>query len=185
MELFKDLLIRFALPIAVALVVWLPIAISAWWEGRKFANRWEGRKFAKKDGLNYELRQPKFVLGIGIVGAVFFVAPLIIVPVTGGNETLTPAVAMGFIAFSFLGTFLAIYAIQWRIIVQNNHLIVRMPFKSVLEMKIEEITTVKEKHNGIIAYVDKKRVFDVDRHIFGFELLYAQFFEAGKMESTH
>ena len=171
-----DLLIGIAIPFAVALAVWLPIAISVWYERRKFAE--------KLDESKYELRQPKYMLGVGIYSAILFVAPVIIVPATGGNETFTPAVALGFIAFALFGAFLAIYAIQWRIIVQNHHLIVRMPFKSICEIKIEDITRVKEKYNGIIAYIGKKRVFAVDRHVFGFEELYMLLYKADKMEST-
>ena len=171
----KELFIKLAITLAVTLAVWLPIAFSVHREGKRFADKFEG--------LNYELRQPKFVFWLGVISAALFIAPVIIVPFTG-NETFTPLVAIGFFAFAMLGTFLAVYALQWRITVQNNRLIVRMPFKREREMYIGDITTVKQKYNGIIAYINDKRVFAVDIFVIGFELFCAQLYEAGILEST-
>lgn len=175
MDKIFDLGIKIAIPLAIGLAVWLPIAYSV---------RREWQRFAKQlDGLNYELRQPKFVFWIGVVDAALFFILVVFVPFSD-NETFTPLVATGFIAFSLLGTFLAVYALQWRITVQYNRLIVRMPFEAAREINIEDITTVKQKYNGIIAYINAKRVFTVDNHVVGFELISAQLYEAGKMESV-
>lgn len=175
MDTILELGIQLAIPLAVGLVVWLPIAFSV---------RREWKRFAKQlDGLNYELHQPKFIFWIGVVDAALFFIPVVIIPATG-NETFTPLVAGGFIVFSLLGTFLAVYTLQWRITVQDNRLIVRMPFEAIREMSIEDITTVKQKYNGIIAYINTKRVFTVDNVVVGFELICAQLYEAGKMESV-
>jgi len=167
--------IKLAICLAVGLVVWLPIAFSV---------RREWKRFVKQlDGLNYELHQPKFIFWIGVVDAALFFIPIVVIPATG-NETFTPLVAAGFIAFSLLGTFLAVYTLQWRITVQDNRLIVRMPFEAMREMSIEDITTVKQKYNGIIAYINTKRVFTVDNFVVGYELICTQLYEAGKMESV-
>ncbi len=175
-ELIVSLPIKITVCLAAGLVIWLPIILSA------FGERNEPR-FELDGSSNYVMRQPRFVLWIGVIDAAFCFV-IIVTSIAVGNKTMGPLTILGFTGFALLGTFLAVYVIQWRITVKRDLLIIRMPFHRAREVKLGDISMVKYKYSGIIGYINGKRVFAADNIVSGFDLLCVRLYEAGKMELT-
>lgn len=128
---------------------------------------------------SYIMRQPKFVLGVGIAGTVIFLAMYVAAVFASDGW-----VGFVFLPFCALGTFLAVYAIRWKIAVNGDTLRISYLFKPLLEIDMSDIEHVAREYSGIIAYKDGKRLFAVEYWVLGYEALYNRLRELGKTEST-
>jgi len=94
------------------------------------------------------------------------------------------------IAFFLLTLFcvvnLIIHSLKWRIVVKEDLITVYAPFRAVREIRVEDITTVRVYEFGFIAFAGAKykKVLSIGQDISGYELLYNQLLDAGKMEFT-
>ncbi|MCL2677469.1 MAG: hypothetical protein FWE85_00265 [Clostridiales bacterium] len=137
------------------------------------------------DEPNYEMRYPKWVFWIGVVGAALFALLAALPFVTGeGTGTAEIVIAALLLPFALLGVYLALHAAKWKIIVEGDNLTIHMPFCPALAIKFRDITVVAVKLNGIIGYVGGKRIFAADVFTSNYGLFAAQLHEAGKMETT-
>lgn len=141
------------------------------------------RSNAGSDNENYIMRQPKIIFWIGVISALIFFIPFIIFAIVG-SEDFGPFVISGFSLFIGLGVFLAVYAAKWKIIVEKDVYNVFIPFRQARALTLKDITSVKQKHNGIVIYTGEKPAFAVDNIVTGFDVFCSQLYEAGKMEAT-
>jgi len=133
------------------------------------------------DDKNYELQYPKVVLWILVVlGTLVSIFVVIII----AFDDYFDWVNLMLILFALSILMLTLYMAKWKIIVKDNVLIINTLLRKAVKVKIEAISTVKEDNEKIIGYMDGKKVFVVYNYIFGYNVLYAQFYEAGKVESV-
>ena len=130
--------------------------------------------------LNYEMRMPRYGFWFSIFGAAFSFTLSVIACV---NDFKGSGFGMFFYAgIALLATLSIVITLKWKITVKNDLLIIHRPFRPVREIKIVDISAVKQKTHGIVGYAGGKEVFAVGNYVSGFDLFYAQLYEAGKME---
>lgn len=140
----------------------------------------DAKHFVKTAGEEeYILRQPRFVLWLGIFSVGLFFSCFVFAFVKEGTW-----VGSLFLIFVILGFFLILYSIRWKIIVVGTIVQIFSIFGAPKEIDLREIDRVEQQHNGIIAYIGAEKVFTLELHVFGYELLYDKLHELGKMDST-
>lgn len=175
--------IRILIWCVMGIVTFLPILIAM-----KYNKRHQERNWCE-DGC--VMRQSKGVFAICIfitVGFFLFVAVSVILL----DESIMAALicillfSIGLIG----GIYLSIYALLWRCVVKVDTMTFYCPFLPAKEIKIYEITTVKYVENrvtaygekkALVAYCNKKKIFEIFDDVIGFQLLYYHFYQLGKI----
>lgn len=146
-------------------------------------------KWKKKNGLlpepkkedGYIMYQPRRQFWIGTLGALLSViVSMASFLAMDWRSGLTIFFVFG--GIGLLGIYLAVYCAFWSVVVEGDLLTVQMPLRPAKKIRLWEISRVKEKKFGIIAYSDEKKLFMVDNTASNYDLLYGQLFEAGKIE---
>ena len=171
----------------IPIVVGLPVTFAILLAVSFFVGRKRKKLTEKLDEMNYEMRRPRFDFWIGVIGTAFTFSIIVILIITkyknyGSIESGVLVILSILGLFMLSGIFLAVYSIQWKIIVKKNALIIKMPFRHIMEIDINDITIVKQNNNEIIGYINGKRIFSIDNTVLGFDLFRTQLNNAGKIE---
>lgn len=128
---------------------------------------------------NYTIRPPKAIAWLGIFESVFFFALMIIFAV--GNPEDIFLICLSFSAIASLGLLLVAYIRIWKVSVNADVLSVRLPFKREQAVRIDGISDIKMKREGIIIYAHGQRLVSIDRYFDGYSMLWAQLWLAEKV----
>lgn len=175
--------IRILIWCVMGLVTFLPILIAM-----KYNRKHQERNWCE-DG--YVMRQSKgvFVICIFITAGHFLFVAISVILL---DESIMAALicmllfSVGLIA----GIFLSTYALLWRCVVKADTMTFNCSFLPAKEIKIYEITTVKYVENrvtaygekkALVAYCNKKKMFEIFDDVIGFQLLYYHFYQLGKI----
>jgi len=132
----------------------------------------------------YTVRPSKLIAVTGVVCVILFLAFTVLMISLTKDFTEVIWVASVFLVFILLGLFLAIFALKWRIDVNDNTLTLYHPFKFPNERSInfDEISYAKNGMNGLYIYAGEKKVVTVDTFAVGRGKLVAQLLEQGKFK---
>lgn len=132
----------------------LIIFFSSWLVG-SIGVYWRTRIYDK----NLKVLKPPFsIFWIGLVGFIGCVVTILIIFFVAFNE-VNAALSIGFLLMSFLGVWLMLYAINWKIEIKEESFIYRNMFGKKREIKFIEITKLKRiKIGGYRIYIGKKSI---------------------------
>lgn len=117
------------------------------------------------------LKVPKLVLAIGLVEAIACYVVIVCIYVFAFNEE-NVAWSIGYFLMSCLGVWIVLYALNWRITMQEDSFTFKNMFGKKTTYKYQEITAVKHiKIGGYRVYIGKKSIA-VDFYILGRQLLW-------------
>ena len=104
------------------------------------------------------LKPPLLVFWIGLLVFLACVVTIFVIFFAAFNEE-NLVWAIGFFLFSFLGFWLMLYALNWKIVVKDESFIYRNIFGKKREIKYSDITKLKRvKIGGYRIYVGKKSI---------------------------
>lgn len=164
--------IKIIVCIVLGLIIFLPIIFAVLWKKKHMSSH--------VSEVGYILQQPKsrfWTSGIICATVSYF---LLVMCISLLDNSLYFSIG-AFIGFSLLGTYISIYCLLWKIVVEEDLLTVYHPFRTVRKIRFCEISEVKLKWGDIVGYVDGKRSFTIDPAIPGADILFEKFFELGKI----
>ncbi len=162
--------------LGTACIIFLPI-LAVW--------AWTGMKIAKYESITepYFMGLSPFYFIVGIIGSIFFYGLTVMMVFISEWDSGTLAGVLLFMAFTFFCGYLCFVSLLWEIKVDTDTLtIYRFPLRPKV-IYFSEITKVRYiekiiRNNGaggrrqLIAYHDKKKLFEVDDDMSHFALLY-------------
>ena len=117
------------------------------------------------------LKPPILIFFIGLFGFLICAVTILVILFVALNEE-NLALSIGFFLFSFLGLWLMLYALNWKIVIKEDTFIFRNMFGKKREIKYNEITKLKRiKIGGFRIYIGKKSIA-VDYYIKGADNLW-------------
>ena len=136
------------------IITGLIICLSSWLVGL-LGSYWRTKNYDK----NLKVLKPPFLIfWIGFVGFLGCIIMIIIIFFAAFNEE-NLVWAIGFFLFSFLGLWLMLYALNWKIVIKDESFIFRNMFGKKREIKYSNITKLKRiKIGGYRIYVGKKSI---------------------------
>ena len=136
------------------IITGLIICFSSWIVG-SIGVYWRTRIYKKSLS---ELRPPFLIFWIGLTEFSMCVIAVILIFLLSFNET-NLVIAIGFFLFSFLGFWLMLYALNWKIVIKEESFIFRNMFGKKREIMYSEITKLKRlKIGGYRIYTGKKSI---------------------------
>lgn len=135
-------------------IMGLIIVFSSWLVGY-IGSYWRTRIYDK----NLKVLKPPFLIfWIGFVGFLGCIITIIVIFFVAFNEE-NLVWAIGYFLFSFLGLWLMLYALNWKIIIKDDSFIFWNMFGKKREIKYSEITKLKRiKIGGFRIYIEKKSI---------------------------
>lgn len=134
------------------IITGLIICFSSWIVG-SIGVYWRTRIYKKSLS---ELRPPFLIFWIGLTEFSMCVIAVILIFLLNFNET-NLVIAIGFFLFSFLGFWLILYALNWKIVIKEESFIFRNMFGKKRKIMYSEITGLKRlKIGGGIEYIQAK-----------------------------
>ena len=122
-------------------------------------------KASEKSDINV-LKVPKLVFWIGFVGLMICYIVIAILLAVAFNE-VNAACSICLFLMSFLYLWLIMYALNWKVVIEEDGFTFRNMFRKTCKFSYSEITALKRiKIGGYKIYVGKKRI-TVDYYIVG------------------
>ncbi|MGN0815045.1 MAG: DUF6560 family protein [Candidatus Coproplasma sp.] len=136
------------------LITGLIICLSSWIVGL-LGSYWRTKIYDK----NLKVLKPPFLIfWIGFVDFLGCIITIIVIFFAAFNEE-NLVWAIGFFLFSFLGLWLMLYALNWKIVIKDESFVFRNMFGKKREIKYSDITELKRiKIGGYRIYVGKKSI---------------------------
>lgn len=141
------------------------------------------RKEANKIADTKVLKVPKLIFWIGFIEMAVCYIFVIIIFIFAFNE-VTAACSIGFFLFSFLGLWLILYSLNWKIEIKEDYFIFHNMLGRKREIRYNEITKLKSiRIGGYRIYIEKKSIA-VDYFIKGKDNLW-DILKVLKIENRH
>ena len=168
----------------IGLAAFLPIVIAAKYDRKHQHLHW------CEDG--YVMRQSKFFLVLSIICTIGHFAFVVMCIAILGEYIIGEICGMlVFLVGLIMGVGLSIYALLWRCVVKADSMTFYCPFLPVKVIKFYEITKVEYAENRtagygggrkfLKVYCKKKKVFEFYDDMIGFDRLYYQLYQLGKI----
>jgi len=130
----------------------------------------------------FTIRLSKLVIVVGIIGAAFFSAIIMLFLFIENEGAL--GIVLSFLPFILLSVFVLVYALKWRIEVDSDSIASYHPFRKpqLRSYNFDEITKAKYGIGGLYIYVGNKRIITIDGFARNQRKLYNRLCELGKVD---